>query len=261
MKLIPARKTTQERAGYMTVVEHLQELRRRIIICLWAVAGSGVVAWFLYEPFKQLLRDPYCQFVDQNPSLRPPTGCDLVVSGPVDPMLVKLKVVLFIALGIALPILLYQLWAFIVPGLTAREKKWSIPFVLSSFVLFIAGGLFSYYTLPKALSFLLGFAGQGVVSLLSFDRYISFVMLVTLAFGLSFLLPVLLVFLELVGVVSPQWLSKNRRYAIFLIFLFAAIVTPSSDPYTMTAMAVPMYLLYEAAIIIGRLTRRGTEAG
>jgi sec-independent protein translocase protein TatC len=178
----------------------------------------------------------------------------------VDPMLVKLKVVLFIAIGIALPILLFQLWAFIVPGLTAREKKWSIPFVLSSFVLFVVGGLFSYYTLPKALSFLLGFAGEGVVSLLSFDRYISFVMLVTLAFGLSFLLPVLLVFLELVGVVRPQWLAKNRRYAVLLIFLFAAIVTPSSDPYTMTAMAVPMYLLYEAAIIIGRLTRRGTEA-
>jgi sec-independent protein translocase protein TatC len=260
MKLIPSRKTAEDRVGYMTVVEHLQELRRRIIICLWGVGAAGIAGWFLYEPFKDLLREPYCSFVDQNPQLRPPTGCDLVVSGPVDPMLVKLKVVLFIAIGIALPILLYQLWAFIVPGLTAREKKWSIPFVLSSFVLFVAGGLFSYYTLPRALNFLLGFAGQGVVSLLSFDRYISFVMLVTLAFGLSFLLPVLLVFLELVGVVTPQWLSKNRRYAIFLIFLFAAIVTPSSDPYTMTAMAVPMYLLYEAAIIIGRLTKRRAEA-
>jgi sec-independent protein translocase protein TatC len=260
MRLIPSRKTPEDRAGYMTVVEHLQELRRRIIICLWGVGLAGVVAWFLYEPFKDLLRTPYCQFVEQNPSLRPPTGCDLVVTGPVDPMLVKLKVVLFIAIAIALPILLYQLWAFIVPGLTAREKKMSIPFVMSSFVLFVAGGLFSYYTLPRALNFLLGFAGQGVVSLLSFDRYISFVMLVTLAFGLSFLLPVLLVFLELVGVVSPRWLAKYRRYAIFLIFLFAAIVTPSSDPYTMTAMAVPMYLLYEVAIIIGRLSRRGSEA-
>jgi sec-independent protein translocase protein TatC len=261
MRLIPSRRSQEERAGYMTVVEHLTELRRRIIIALWAVGFAGVAAWFLYEPFKQLLRKPYCRFVDQNPALRPPTGCDLVVSGPVDPMLVKLKVVLFLAIGIALPILLYQLWAFIVPGLTAREKKWSIPFVLSSFVLFVAGGLFSYYTLPRALNFLLGFAGEGVVSLLSFDRYISFVMLVTLAFGLSFLLPVLLVFLELVGVVTPRWLAKNRRYALFLIFLFAAIVTPSSDPYTMTAMAVPMYLLYEAAIIIGRLAGRTSEAG
>ena len=109
------------------------------------------------------------------------------------------------------------------------------------------------------MAFLLGFAGPGVVSLLTFDRYVSFVMLVALAFGVSFLLPVLLVFLELVGVVSPQWLAKNRRYSLFLIFLFAAIITPSSDPYTMTAMAVPMYLLYEAAIIIGRLAKRGQK--
>ncbi len=260
MKLLPSRKTPEDRTGYMSVVDHLQELRRRIIICLVGVGVAGIAAWFLFEPFKELLRKPYCQFVQQNPTLAAPTGCELVVSGPVDPMLVKLKVVLFIAIGIALPILLYQLWAFIVPGLTAREKKWSIPFVLSSFFLFIAGGLFSYYTLPRALNFLLGFAGEGVVSLLSFERYISFVMLVTLAFGLSFLLPILLVFLELVGVVTPAWLSKNRRYAIFLIFLFAAIITPSSDPYTMTAMAVPMYLLYEVAIIVGRVSKRGAEA-
>ena len=260
MKLIPSRKTPAERTGEMTVVEHLQELRRRIIICVWAVAISGIAAWFLYGPFKNALRKPYCDFVAQNPQNSSTNGCDLVVTGPIDPMMVKLKIVLFIAIAIALPILLYQLWAFIVPGLTSREKKWSIPFVLTSFFLFVVGALFAYYTLPRALGFLLGFAGPGVVSLLTFDRYVSFVMLVALAFGLSFLLPILLVFLELVGVVSPQWLSKNRRYAIFLIFLFAAIITPSSDPYTMTAMAVPMYLLYEAAIIVGRLAKRGQRA-
>jgi sec-independent protein translocase protein TatC len=259
MKLIPSRKTPEERAGTMTVVEHLTELRRRVIICLCGIGVAGVAAWFLYGPFTDLLRKPYCQFVEQNPQLAGPTKCDLVVSGPVDPMMVKLKIVLFLAVAIALPILLYQLWAFIVPGLTAREKKWSIPFVLSSLFLFICGGLFAYYTMPRALNFLLGFAGTGVVSLLSFSSYMSFVLLVALAFGLSFLLPILLVFLELVGVVTPQWLAKYRRYAIFLIFLFAAIVTPSSDPYTMTAMAVPMYLLYEAAIIIGRLSKRKAE--
>ena len=175
-------------------------------------------------------------------------------------MLVKMKTVLFIAIGIALPVLLYQLWAFIVPGLTSREKKYSIPFVISSFLLFVLGALFAYFTLPKAFSFMLGFAGNGVVPLLSFDRYLGFVFLVTLAFGLSFLLPVLLVFLELVGVVKPETLSKYRRYAIFLIFLFAAIITPSSDPYTMLAMGIPMYLFYEAAIIIGRFLKRTPKA-
>ena len=260
MKLIPSRKSPEERAGSMSVVDHLTELRHRIIICLWAVGGAAIVAWFLYEPFKDIIRKPYCAFVVQNPQLAGPSGCELVFTSPIDGMLVKMKTVMFIAIGLALPVLLYQLWAFIVPGLTSREKKYSIPFVVSSFFLFVLGGLFAYFTLPKAFGFMLGFAGNGIVPLLSFDRYLGFVFLVTLAFGLSFLLPVLLVFLELVGVVKPETLSKYRRYAIFLIFLFAAIITPSSDPYTMLALGIPMYLFYEAAIIIGRFLKRSSKA-
>ena len=260
MKLIPTRKAPEARVGSMTVVEHLEELRHRIVMCLWAIGIAGIVAWFLYEPFLSLVRAPFCAFILQNPKLAPPTGCDLVFSSPIDGMLVKLKTVLFLALGLALPVLLYQLWAFIVPGLTSREKKWSIPFVVSSFLLFMLGAFFAYWTLPRALGFLLGFAGEGVVPLLTYDKYLGFIFLVTLAFGLSFLLPVLLVFLELVGVVTPQWLAKYRRYAIFVIFLFAAIITPSSDPYTMCAMAIPMYLFYEAAIIIGRIAKRQPKA-
>jgi len=260
MKLIPSRKSPEERTGNMSVVDHLNELRHRIVICLWAVGAAAVVAWFLYQPFVDLIRKPYCAFVTQNPSLAGPSGCDLIFASPIDGMLVKMKTVLFIAIGLALPVLLYQLWAFIVPGLTLREKKWSIPFVASSFMLFVLGALFAYFTLPKAFGFMLGFAGAGIVPLLSFDRYLGFVFLVTLAFGLSFLLPVLLVFLELVGVVQPETLSKYRRYAIFLIFLFAAIITPSSDPFTMLALGIPMYLFYEAAIIIGRIAKRRSRA-
>jgi len=262
VKLLPSRrKTPEQRTGNMTVVEHLEELRHRIVICLWAIGLAAIVAWFLYEPFKEFLRAPYCDFTNANPQLSPIAGCDLIFTSPIDAMLVKMKTVFFIALGLALPVLLYQLWAFIVPGLTAREKRWSIPFVVSSFLLFLLGAFFAFWTLPKAFNFMLGFAGEGVVPLLSFDKYLSFVFLVTLAFGVSFLLPVLLVFLELVGVVSPQWLSKYRRYAIFLIFLFAAVITPSSDPYTMLAMGIPMYLFYEAAIIVGRLAKREPKAG
>ena len=260
MKLIPSRKSPEARAGNMSVVDHLTELRHRIVICLWSVGGAAIVAWFLYEPFVDLIRKPYCAFVTANPKLAGPSGCDLIFTSPIDGMLVKMKTVLFIAIGLALPVLLYQLWAFIVPGLTSREKKYSIPFVVSSFLLFVLGALFAYFTLPKAFGFMLGFAGAGIVPLLSFDRYLGFVFLVTLAFGLSFLLPVLLVFLELVGVVTPETLSKYRRYAIFLIFLFAAIITPSSDPYTMLALGIPMYLFYEAAIIIGRLLKRTPKA-
>jgi sec-independent protein translocase protein TatC len=260
MKLIPSRKSPEARAGNMSVVDHLTELRHRIVICLWAIGGAAIVGWFLYEPFVNLIRKPYCAFVTANPNLAGPSGCDLVFTSPIDGMLVKMKTVMFIAIGLALPVLLYQLWAFIVPGLTSREKKYSIPFVVSSFLLFVLGALFAYFTLPKAFGFMLGFAGPGVVPLLSFDRFLGFVFLVTLAFGLSFLLPVLLVFLELVGVVKPETLSKYRRYAIFLIFLFAAIITPSSDPYTMLALGIPMYLFYEAAIIIGRFLKRTPKA-
>ena len=258
MRVIPRlrRRSEEERVGSMTVMEHLEELRHRIIVCIIAIGVCGIAAWFLYEPVKELLRDPFCQYVTEHPGARPPAGCDLVFSGPIDGFLVKVKMVGFLALAIALPVLMYQLWAFIVPGLTAKEKKYSIPFVVASCVLFALGGLFAYVTLPKALNFLLGFAGEGVVPLITFDRYMGFVVLVTLAFGLSFLFPVILVFLELVGVLSTRKLRQWRRWAILGISIFAAVITPSSDPYTMLAMMIPMYLFYEASIIIGRILKR-----
>jgi sec-independent protein translocase protein TatC len=157
---------------------------------------------------------------------------------------------------IALPIVLYQLWAFVAPGLTAKEKKYSIPFVVSAVFLFLLGATVAYLMLPKGFSFLLGFAGEGVVPLLTFDRYVGFVMLVALAFGVSFLFPIFLVFLEIAGVLSPDTLAKYRRYSILGIAIFAAVITPSSDPYTMLAMMIPMYLFYEASIIIGRFLNR-----
>jgi sec-independent protein translocase protein TatC len=131
--------------------------------------------------------------------------------------------------------------------------------VLSSFVLFCCGGVLAYFVLPKSLDFLLSFAGPGIVPTLTIDRYVGFVTLLTLAFGLSFLFPVILVFLELVGVVSPQTLGAYRRYAILGISLISAIITPGTDVVSMLAMMIPMYLFYEAAIIIGRSIVRGRE--
>jgi sec-independent protein translocase protein TatC len=257
MKVIPRRKrTTEARTGTMTVVEHLEELRRRLIICLYALAAGSVVGWFLYPRFMELIREPFCNYIRDNPAQAPPTGCDLVFNGPIDATLVKIKIVVFIGLVVALPVVLYQLWAFVAPGLTAKEKKYSIPFVVSAFVLFLLGVVVAYVMLPKGFSFLLGFAGEGVVPLLTFDRYVGFVVLVALAFGVSFLFPIFLVFLELAGVLSPATLSKYRRYSILGIAIFAAVITPSSDPYTMLAMMIPMYLFYEASIIIGRFLQR-----
>ena len=225
-------------------------------MCAIAVGVCGIAAWFLYEPVKELLRDPFCQYLTDNPEVRPPAGCDLVFNGPIDGFLVKLKMVGFLALAIALPVVMYQLWTFIVPGLTSKEKKWSIPFVVASCVLFALGGLFAYITLPRALDFLLSFAGENVVPLITFDKYMGFVVLVTLAFGISFLFPVLLVFLEGVGVLSVAKLRAWRRWAILGIAVFAAVITPSQDPYTMLAMMIPMYVFYEVSIIIGRIMKR-----
>ena len=241
----------------MTLIQHLEELRRRLVICIFAVTGGAIVGWFLYGPVLRLILNPYCDYwKTTDPKLRINKSCSLFFNEPLGAMVVKLKIVVFIGLMVALPVLLYQLWMFIVPGLTRRERRMAIPFVGSSVALFALGGLFAYITLPKGLNFLLGFAGSDFVPILTGDRFITFVILVAVAFGLAFEFPVLLVFLELVGVVTTQKLRRWRRFSILGIAIFAAIITPSSDPYTMLAMTVPMCLFYEAAIIIGRLMKK-----
>lgn len=241
----------------MSLFEHLDELRQRIIVSMVAVAGGAVVGWFLYNPVVSLLLDPYCNYWEKlDPALRTTDSCVLFYMGPLDAMVVKLKVVVFIGILVALPVLLWQFWAFVVPGLTSRERRMGVPFVASSVVLFALGAAFAYWTLPKGLNFLLGFAGSNFVPILTGDRFITFVVLVAFAFGLSFEFPIVLIFLELVGVLSSARLRKWRRHSILGIAIFAAIITPSSDPYTMLALALPMYVFYEAAIIIGRLMKR-----
>ena len=258
MQLMPKflRRSEAERTGTMSVLEHLDELRRRIMVSFFAVAAGAVVGWFLYPYVLELLQDPYCDYLRNNPEVRPPAGCKLVINSVVDAFLTKIKMVGFLGLIVALPVVLYQLWAFIVPGLTSREKKWSIPFIATATTLFLAGAGFSIWTLPRALEFLLGFGGDAVVPLITFDRYLGFVTLVTLAFGASFLFPVILVFLEAVGVLSWRRLASWRRWTILGIAIFSAVITPSGDPYTMFAMMIPMYMFYEASIIIGRIMKR-----
>jgi len=257
MPLIPERFRHRERpnpAAGMTLVEHLEELRTRLFVSLGAIGIGSIVGWFLYGPVVNLLLHPYCNYWKTVPkNVRPTQECTLFFMGAVDPVVIKLKVVVFLGLFVALPIVLYELWAFVVPGLTKRERRMAIPFVLTSVVLFALGALLAYITLPKGLGFLLGFAGSEFVPLLTGDRFLSFVMLVALAFGLSFEFPIVLVFLSMVGVVSSRKLRDWRRGAILFIAIFAAVITPSSDPYTMTAMMVPMILFYEGAIIVARL--------
>lgn len=251
------RRPPDEREGSMTLVEHLEELRHRLVICILAIGVGAVVGWFLYGPVLNLILNPYCDYWNTiDPKLRINDSCSLFFQEPLGAMVVKLKIVVFIGLAVALPVLLYQLWAFIVPGLTRKERRMAVPFVVSSVLLFALGALFAYITLPRGLNFLLGFAGSEFVPILTGDRFVAFVILVAVAFGLAFEFPVLLVFLEMVGVLSSDRLRKWRRYSFLGIAIFAAVITPSSDPYTMLAMTLPMWLFYEAAIIIGRLMKK-----
>jgi sec-independent protein translocase protein TatC len=260
MKAIPRwrRRSADERQGTMTLIDHLRELRHRLIVCLWALAGGSVIGFFLYEPTMRLIKDPYCDFLRENPDKSPfaSDGCSLVFLGAIDGFLITVKVIVFLALVFALPAVLYQLWAFIVPGLTDRERRWAIPFVLISVLLFLLGGAVAYLTLPKALGFLLGVGGDFVNPLLTVDKYVGFVIFTVLAFGLGFEFPILLISLTAAGVLSSATMRAHRRYVILGLAIFAAVITPSPDPISMLALLVPLTLFYEGAIIVSRLMKR-----
>ena len=241
----------------MSVLEHLDELRTRLIISVVVVALGAVGGWFLYRPVFNLLTNPFCTFIRPHPSLavrnEPSTQCGLAFYSVLEPFLVKLKVAVFTGFALALPVVLYEAWMFVTPGLMPRERRFAIPFVVSSLVLFVMGALFAIWTLPKALNFLLGFAGTTkLFAVLSIEKYLGFVTLLILAFGVSFEFPLVLISLTFVGVLSSRQLRHWRRHALLGIAVFAAVITPSQDWFTMTAMMVPLLVFYYLAILVGR---------
>jgi sec-independent protein translocase protein TatC len=239
--------------GRMTLVEHLTELRRRIVISIVAVAVGAIVAFILYNQILELLSQPYR---DLTVKQCPPNGCDLINTDPLSPFAVRLKLATYGGIILALPVWIWQLWRFVTPGLHKNEKRYAIPFVLSSVVLFSLGAAIAFLTLPKALEFLVQVGGSEVSPSYTVDKYISLVSLMMLAFGLSFEFPLLLIFLMAVGILQPRTLSSNRRWAAVGIVTFAAIITPSQDPYSLLFMAGPMYLFFELSILIGRFIKR-----
>jgi sec-independent protein translocase protein TatC len=234
----------------MTVVEHLAELRRRLMISIVAVVLGGVVVFiFAPEIISWLIRF-------YNDSAPKGTPNHFIFTGPLDAFATRLKIATYGGIVLALPVWLWQLWRFITPGLHPKEKKYAVPFILSSIVLFAMGGVVALLTLEPALGFLLKIGGSDLQPLLTADKYISLVSLMIVAFGISFEFPVILVFLLLAHVITTQQLRKWRRYAIVLIVTFAAVITPSQDPYSLFAMVIPMYLFYEGSIVIGRVLNR-----
>lgn len=246
------RKDRRPSPDSMTLAEHLGELRRRVIICVLAFVAAATVAVFAYEPILNFLLHPLCT-VDA--SVRHHT-CRLFVTSPLDGLRLRVKIALFGGLVLASPIILFQVWRFVTPGLRASERRYAIPFVLSSFVLFLAGAATAYITLPHALGWLKSVGGPNLQAIYDPIPYLGLILLMMTIFGLTFEFPVVLVSLELARVVSPARLLRSWRWAVIIIVVVAAVFTPSSDPFSMFALAVPLVAFYFISIGIGKLLGR-----
>ncbi len=233
----------------MTLAEHLSELRRRVIICAVTFLVTATIAFILYSPILAFLKHPYCEVVPKN-------QCQLWVTSPLDGLSLRVRIAAYGGLFLAAPVILWELWRFITPGLKRHERRYAVAFVSATLVLFILGCALAYFTFPHALRFLDAIGGPGLRQIYNPISYLSLILLLMTLFGVAFEFPVVVVALELAGVVTPQQLSSWRRWAIVLIVVVAGVFTPSSDPFSMFALAVPLYIFYEVAIVIGRLARR-----
>jgi sec-independent protein translocase protein TatC len=236
-------------AESMTLGEHLAELRRRVVICAFAFAVGATVAFIIYPHILHFLQAPYCRVAGAR-------HCQLYVTAPLDGLSLRIKLAAYGGMFLASPVILWELWRFITPGLHRNEKRYAIPFVISSIVLFVFGAFLAFVAFPHALQFLQKIGGPSLHQIYNPNSYLGLIVALMAVFGLAFEFPVILVSLELVGVLSPQKLSSWRRWAIVLIVVFAGVITPSGDPFSMLALALPMYIFYEVSIVIGKFLRR-----
>ncbi|MDW3213018.1 MAG: twin-arginine translocase subunit TatC [Ilumatobacteraceae bacterium] len=247
----------------MSLFEHLAELRMRIIRSGLAVLIGAVIVVAFYDTVLGWLIKPYLDLCRR----REPGYCgdsydpaadqvDLFILDPVEGLTTRLRVAFYGGIILALPVLLWQLWKFVVPALHKSERRYAVGFVASSVLLFLTGGAIAFSTLGRALEFLIDWAGSDVDQVFQVTAYIRLVTLMVVAFGVGFTIPVMLVFLQLLGVLTPQVLLGAWRYAIVGTFLVAAAITPSGDPISLLALSVPMVVLYFVAILIGRIVQR-----
>lgn len=238
--------------GRMSLVEHLTELRKRLMISLGAIAFFAVFAWIFYNEIFEVLRSPYCDLPSRLQSLDDAENtCGFLVTQPLEEFSTRISVVIYSGLAMAMPILLWQVWQFIVPGLYPKEKKYGAIFVVVAFSLFIMGVGLAYWSIPRALQFLTEIGGDGFISAFSPKDYLNFAVKMLLAFGLAFQFPIVLIFLQIIELVENETLRNGRRYAVVGIVVLVAVITPSGDPITLGVLSVPMYLFYEAAIAFG----------
>ncbi|HRI94257.1 MAG TPA: twin-arginine translocase subunit TatC [Nocardioides sp.] len=244
--------------GRMALSDHLRELRARIIRSTLVVLLAFVIALYFYQDLYQLILDPYEQAKTQLPE---GTQSEAVLNGVAAGLTFQLKLCGLAALIGSSPYWLYQIWAFIVPGLNPNERKWTRIFAAIAGPLFFAGVAIGYYVLPKALTVLIGFTPDDVTNLVEFTQFFSFISRMLLIFGIAFEIPLFVIMLNLAGVVSGKALGRYRPWIIIGTFVFAAVGTPSTDPFSMLFLAVPMLILFFAAEIIARMVDRARGKG
>lgn len=227
----------------MPILEHLHELRRRLFIASLAVVVGAVIGFILRDRLLDLIVDPYERATGQS-------GLAFFEVG--EAFSVSMKVALFGGVVLAAPVWLYEIWAFITPALSKREKRWVIPIILTLVILFVAGVSFAYWTMERALDWLLGFGGDRLTPVIGVSRYLNFAFRYLFVFGIAFLFPVFVFTAGAVGAVSSRQLKKGRRWAVLIIVTVGAILTPTGDPLTLMLLSTPLYLLYEATIWLVR---------
>jgi sec-independent protein translocase protein TatC len=232
--------------GSMTLIEHIQELRSRLFKSALAIVIALAIGYVLSKPTFNLLKQPYCDAV----TLKPGQTCDNIFFqlGPADGFVLRLKLALWIGLIIAAPVWLYQLWAFIAPGLHRHERKWAYLFAAIAAPLFAMGAVLAYFVIHKGLAFLLEAGVTGLNTSLEVTRYISFVTNLILIFGVAFEFPLIVLLFNFTGMASAKRLLGWWRVAVFVFFVFSAVVTPTPDPFGMTALGVCLSALYFLAV-------------
>jgi len=236
-----------EKTNEMTIMDHLEELRRVLIVSILATTVLAVGAYFFCDQILAVLLEPITKL-----------GHKVVFTGVTEALFVKIKLSFFVGFLAALPVILWQVWSFITPALKRNERFYFTLFVLVSFVCFLAGVSFSFFGVYRlGIVFLLRYAGPELIPMLTIDKYISFTIAFLLPFGIVFELPLVSFFLAKLELVNYRFLAKNRRYALLVIVLMAAILTPTPDVITCLIVSGPMYLLYEVSVWIVRLVERG----
>jgi sec-independent protein translocase protein TatC len=237
--------------GRMTLMQHLIELRHRIIVCCIAIGVAAVAGWFLYPPISHFLVHPYNEIAASSIA-----GGDLIATSPVEGFAVRIKITAYVAIALAMPVILWQIWRFVSPGLYKHEKRYALPFILSAITLFILGASIAYWTLPKALQWLADVGGSNITQAYTADKYYQLIAYMMLAFGICFEFPILLIFLQMAGIVQNSTLRKYWRHAIVGIAVVVAVATPSNDPISMLALSIPLWIFYAVAVLFGAVRER-----